>query len=283
MECKLFKLPSSILIEICSKYLTIDSVGFLDIAVAETCSRQILLQLFQSADFFFEDNRDRYGHDLFSWSKEQGRELCSDSICEYAYVTCNHRQEQSNKDAEIFFLWLQKRKKHVSLIGWLNIKDAGMRVLRESCSTLESLTMYKCDDITDEGIQGIAKGLLSLSLIRCDQVTGTGIGTGVVECSLLVSLHLTHCNHVNDQGISRIAESCSMLQSVDLTNCDEITDEGVCRLAEGCTMLRSLNLEFCSSITEKITIRSTALTSLIISRIIRRRIRTQLPLLNQIS
>jgi hypothetical protein len=47
---------------------------------------------------------------------------------------------------------------NVSLIGWLNIKDAGMKVLGESCSRLESLTLHRCYDIHEQGIEDLAKG-----------------------------------------------------------------------------------------------------------------------------
>jgi hypothetical protein len=156
----LFKLPTIILNVIFSKYLTLDSVIFLDIAVAESGSRKVFLLLFQSPEFVFEDNRDRYGRDFLSWSTERGKELCSDSIDEY--IT---EQGQSKKDAETFLSWLQKRRvlvKHVSLIGWRNITDAGMRVLGESSSRLESLTMYNCENIHDQGIEYLAKGCSGL-------------------------------------------------------------------------------------------------------------------------
>ena len=97
--------------------------------------------------------------DYLSWSKERGKEISCDSMWEY--VQNNRQHAQSNKDAEIFFLWLQKRSvqvRHVSLIGWLNIKDAGMKVLGESCSRLESLTLHRCYDIHEQGIEDLAKG-----------------------------------------------------------------------------------------------------------------------------
>ena len=68
----LFRLPSSILSAILSKYLTIDNVCVLDTAVSEKRSRQILVNLFLSAEVVFEDNRDRDGRDFLSWSKERG-------------------------------------------------------------------------------------------------------------------------------------------------------------------------------------------------------------------
>jgi hypothetical protein len=133
----LFRLPSSILSVIFSKYLTIDSVCVLDIAVSETRSRRILLNLFLSAEVVFEDNRDRYGRDFISWSKERGKELSSAKMWEY--IRNDDQHARSNKDAEVFFLWLQKRSvqvKHASLVGWGHVTDAGMRALGESCSRL---------------------------------------------------------------------------------------------------------------------------------------------------
>lgn len=44
-----------------------------------------------------------------------------------------------------------------------NITDAGIAVLEESCSRLESLTIYECNNITGEGIGDSAKGCSSYS------------------------------------------------------------------------------------------------------------------------
>jgi hypothetical protein len=134
----LFRLPTSILSVILSKYLTIDTVCVFDTAVSEKRSRQILLNLLLSAEVVFEDTRDRDGRDFLSWSKERGLVLSEDSIDQY------RQHAQPSRDAEGFFSWLQKRSvsvKHVNLVFWQNISDAGMRVLGESSCRLESLTM----------------------------------------------------------------------------------------------------------------------------------------------
>ena len=181
-----------------------------DTAVSEKRSRQILANLLLSAEVVFEDNRYRDGRDFLSWSKELGLVLSEESIYQYP------KHAQSSRNAEGLFLWLQKRRvsvKHVNLVCWQNITDTGMRVLGESCSRLESLTMYRCDNVTDEGIKDVATG-----------------------CSGLQSLSLDSCRQVTDTGVSRLADGCSMLQSLNLSAYCPVTDTGLGRLAEGCRL-----------------------------------------------
>ena len=90
----LFRLPSSILSVILSKYLTIDNVCVLDTAVCEMRSREILVNLFLSAEVVFEDNRDRDGHDFLSWSKQRGLVLSEESLKQY-------RQHAQSSQAEM--------------------------------------------------------------------------------------------------------------------------------------------------------------------------------------
>ena len=167
----LFSLPQTILCTIFSKWLTVDSVGVVDIAIAEIPSRRVLLEnLFTSLEFEFENN------DM-----------------------ANDLEANTKRDGHGFVLWLYRRRisvKEIKLRGWINIRDEGLGMLSESCMRVQSLDLSGCEEVTDVGISRLSEGchlLQSLNLFRCIHVTDVGISRLSEGCHLLQSLNLADC------------------------------------------------------------------------------------------
>ena len=81
----------------------------------------------------------------------------------------------------------------VNLVGWQNLTDKGIRVLGDSGSSWQSLSLYACTNVADEGI-GAGKGF----------------------CCSLRSLYLTAFNQVTDLGFSRLGEGCNTIFRIKL-------------------------------------------------------------------
>ena len=114
----LFRLPFSLLCNILSQWLTVDSLSVFDIAVGETESRKLVLEsLFPSAEFVLEDN----------------------SISQIGRAERNIR-----RDGRSFLYWLHKRRlsiRNVDLRGWNKITEEGLGLLSERCLVLRTLNL----------------------------------------------------------------------------------------------------------------------------------------------
>lgn len=74
----------------------------------------------------------------------------------------------------------------------------------------------------------IGGSLQSLDLYKCNQITDNGVRFIAESCPNLQSLNLSFCSQITDKGVNLIAESCSSnLLSLDVCWCNEITDNGV--------------------------------------------------------
>ena len=156
MTSTLFKLPFSLLCNILSKFLTVDSLSIFDIAVGETESRELVLEsLFPSAEFVVEDN----------------------------IISREGRAERNiRRDGRSFLYWVHKRRlniRYVDLRGWHNITEEGLGLLSERCWRLQKLNLSGLrEEVTDLSVSRLAEGcsmLQELSLEGCSQVTDLGL------------------------------------------------------------------------------------------------------------
>ena len=105
----------------------------------------------------------------------------------------------------------------------------------------------------DVGLEGLLRrfrAVRSLTLERCDGVTDAGLATIGEGCPELESLDLSSCNGFTDAGLATIGAGCPNLKSLDLHSCKQITDAGLATIGAACPELESLDLNGCHMITE---------------------------------
>jgi hypothetical protein len=134
----LFGLPTTILCTIFSKWLTVDSVAVLDIAVTDTAARNRLFeQLYVSIEFEFENNE----------------------------------IDDLNKtgDAKKFVLWLDKRHIRIrcmNLRSWKNV-DADVFKIAAAIPHSMSLNQLCCERLTDIGINYLSESCTMIHYYIC--------------------------------------------------------------------------------------------------------------------
>ena len=98
-----------------------------------------------------------------------------------------------------------------------------------------------CRNLDDQDVMNMVNKcgkLTSMSLTRCDMVTDTGVSALGAGCGQLQSIVLASYN-VTDAGVSALGAGCGQLQSIKLLRCGQVTDAGVSALGAGCVSCRA--------------------------------------------
>jgi len=108
-------------------------------------------------------------------------------------------------------------------LSWDGLQDADLLLL---CPTLRELTLTRCPDITDEGLQFVSSGLPVLRTLRLSprsRATDTGLQHLSFSPSLC-ELEIRGCGWVTDAGIGHLLVM-SGLRKLDLRKCTNVSDE----------------------------------------------------------
>lgn len=109
----------------------------------------------------------------------------------------------------------------VSIAGCTELSDATLAELKNVKSSLRSLSLFCCFNITDDGLTLVA-----------------------MQCVRLLSITLYRCN-ITDIGLEIVANHCKQLENLNVSYCGNITDQGTNALSRGCRSLRVLVISFC--------------------------------------
>ncbi|XP_072970226.1 F-box/LRR-repeat protein 12-like [Typha angustifolia] len=112
----------------------------------------------------------------------------------------------------------------ISLAGCTELPDSALSRLGSYGLSLQSLSLYCCFGITDNGLAQVPRG-----------------------CPNLVTVTLHRCN-VTDVGLESLAKSCHGLKNVNLGYCMLISDHGINKLCQGCPLLQALIISYCKGV-----------------------------------
>lgn len=126
--------------------------------------------------------------------------------------------------------------------------------LAGECPSITRITAAQCPRVTDAAVRVLArkKGarLSALRIPGCENVTDDGIEILAKNCIYLRSLDLSGCPNVRDRSVFAMG-ALHGLEEVALDGCCEVTDEAARHLFTSATNLTSLSIKGCSSLTEK--------------------------------
>ena len=88
----------------------------------------------------------------------------------------------------------------------------------------------------------LGPNLRYLSVAKCDQISDSGIQQIARLCYKLRYLNVRGCEAISDNAINVIARSCMRLKSLDIGKCD-VTDMGLKQLGEFSATLRKLSVK----------------------------------------
>jgi hypothetical protein len=107
----------------------------------------------------------------------------------------------------VSYSFLSVSLRELDLRGNTNLNDTGLSYLAARCSRLEKLILYRCPEITDNGISAL-----------------------VLQCTTLRHVDL-QCNKITDKGIVALCRNCHQIQHVGLWEVSQLTDVAFLELA----------------------------------------------------
>jgi len=102
------------------------------------------------------------------------------------------------------------------------VGDQALRLILQSCRSIEEISTHECQGISDEGWKEIARHAPAVQQL---DISKTKIG---------------------DETLIEIAFHCRALRHIDLSQCEKVTEKGIVELVKHTPALRSLAIRRCS-------------------------------------
>ncbi|KAM9636578.1 F-box/LRR-repeat protein 4 isoform 5-T11 [Morphnus guianensis] len=150
---------------------------------------------------------------------------------------------------------------HLSLGSCVMIEDYDLiaSMMGAKCKKLRSLDLWRCKNITENGIAELASGcqlLEELDLGWCPTLqSSTGCFTNLArKLPNLQKLFLTANRSVCDTDIEELAASCTRLRQLDILGTRMVSPASLRKLLESCKDLSLLDVSFCSQIDNRVVL-----------------------------
>lgn len=137
-----------------------------------------------------------------------------------------------------------------------------------------NLTDMTCSFIVEDPVALSRRGssLTSLNLGYCHDITGDGVARLVTSLTKLRYINFAGCIRLTDEGVFTLVSTCTRLQEVVLSQCKQLTDKSLCYLADF-LWVEHLDMSHCSKISddgiEVIALEFAGLRSIILKRCVR--------------
>ncbi|XP_001377550.1 F-box/LRR-repeat protein 4 [Monodelphis domestica] len=150
---------------------------------------------------------------------------------------------------------------HLSLGSCVMIEDYDViaSMIGTKCKKLRTLDLWRCKNITENGIAELASGcqlLEELDLGWCPTLqSSTGCFANLArKLPNLQKLFLTANRSVCDTDIEELANNCSRLQQLDILGTRMVSPASLRKLLESCKNLSLLDVSFCSQIDNRVVL-----------------------------
>ncbi|XP_067930515.1 protein AMN1 homolog [Watersipora subatra] len=134
-----------------------------------------------------------------------------------------------------------------------SVTSLALRHIASCCPNLRIAYFRRCINISDEGVEALAKEcnrLIELNLSGCTNITDTSTRAISKFCSHLQSLNLAYTS-ITDESAYNLAQGvCSEnLKEVHISHCAYVTDDGVEALLHGTKNVSYLEIQGCPLLT----------------------------------
>ncbi|CAM4532647.1 F-box/LRR-repeat protein 4 isoform X1 [Lepidochelys kempii] len=150
---------------------------------------------------------------------------------------------------------------HLSLGSCVMIEDYDLiaSMMGAKCKKLRTLDLWRCKNITENGIAELASGcqlLEELDLGWCPTLqSSTGCFTNLAhKLPNLQKLFLTANRSVCDTDIEELAANCTHLRQLDILGTRMVSPASLRKLLESCKDLSLLDVSFCSQIDNRVVL-----------------------------
>ncbi|KAK9054899.1 hypothetical protein SSX86_025978 [Deinandra increscens subsp. villosa] len=136
------------------------------------------------------------------------------------------------------------------LEGCCGINDESLVSLKQGWTSLKTLNMSYCEDVTHVGVSSLTSStgcLQNLNLAYGPLVT-LALSESIQKLSKLQSIRLDGC-HVTCSGLKGIGNWCVSLKELSLSKCTGVTDDGLSSIVTKHTNLKMLDITCCRKIT----------------------------------
>ena len=134
---------------------------------------------------------------------------------------------------------------YLSMRSCRNLTDEGFAFVFRSCQWLQTLDLAFSELVGDKAMQALSENcssLTSLNLTGCRQVSDAGCAH-IGRLKALSAVELELCNKITDIGIQSIVRSCnSNLQVLNLGDVRNMSNVSIQIIADHCPSLRSLSI-----------------------------------------
>jgi len=144
---------------------------------------------------------------------------------------------------------MAQQLRQLSLCECQNVTDAGLQTIARCCPHLQALDLTGCQSITAVGIQGVIRCCCQLSELClsgcpafCDKTIPIIFRYNVP--SHIRALSLRRCD-IHDYGLSVLASYCPTLQKLDVRSCGLLTATGFRALIQRIPTMRMLSCGHC--------------------------------------
>lgn len=239
--------PTEILCQIFSKFLSIQDVSQFDTAMCNKAKRSVYLEFIGSKECLWLGDKETGLHPhRISWISKRRMNIAHLKCCR-ASNSMAINFDTFGSSLQWLSLYDENEDEQCSLLS-----DKGVIRIIEGCPNLQYLDMECCQFITDSISAPLAKfcpDLKDLDLSYCYDISDIGIMNTVEGCNMQ-DLNLTHCSRITDTSVIRIANCCVNLRFLNLTSCYEITDSCIVSIAKRCHSLDTLILSQCDKISD---------------------------------
>ena len=173
---------------------------------------------------------------------------------------CPHLRSLDLSYSSIADADLENLAKHLSTLTTLNLQgcdqltDRSLQLLSFMCPNLTDLNLSECPLFTDRGVEALFQGSRCKKLthinLACCNISDNALQILANECPNLIFLSCEKCSLLSDNGVQALS-GCPGLNFLNLSGCHLITDEGLTTLSNWCNRLTQLDLGGCHFLTDE--------------------------------
>lgn len=166
-------------------------------------------------------------------------------------VNCYSLRSVLNNHIVTWFSERWSQCERLSLMECYDVTDPGIDAIARRCPNLRRIDLTGCNLITNQSMASLGKHcnkIETVDITCCRKITSAGMASlsrGVPE---LRNLKLWGCALIEDEGLIAVARNCPKLEGLDITWCKSISEHSFAELSKRCTNLKRLNVTWCEKI-----------------------------------
>lgn len=134
--------------------------------------------------------------------------------------------------------------KSVSFVGFDSVSDIGVTYAAECYSSLQSVNLNFCHNLTEASLQGLANNCKHLREVSMNgtRIDNPSVGLIASKCPALHKVDFGNCDKLTDSSVMVLARQCRHLHYICLAGCSHIGDDSLAALTTHCLHLEHIDM-----------------------------------------